>query len=504
MCPELSASHIANKRQEFYDIYSQICYEGTYIPNGRLREMVSTSVDRDEAMLLRFNLLQSVCVFPDSFRDVNGGSETMVVSLMLQSMLSILTNGFDGIHFLTQSRTPKNYMSNACMSEPKITFFRQPGVGVVTLATEAKGFGDSCRCCYSQLITCGGDAAIELCNQGVSIENVAIPVIAFTGLAIQFGAVYLMANSFPVLVMLSECLNPNGPIAMQLEISSWFIKFRAFYLQTCKLAADARPLPQQFEAVSLDCVHHFFKPVRQNFKEETQNFSNIKCSSYSFKLNQIMRMYELVSRVGNSNQLVLFPVGVIALPGSDVASTVALRNYLLTRLAKFYLSVDKSDHIPFIVFPYLSDEWTDKKPESAEHKAAYLNQVALTFDLLAQAGVAHLDARPANILWRILGGGCGVQVRLIDFEDVYQFGEVIPASFVKVVVKSYDTRYPIVAADQFRIVRACDKHNQFFREAIAQWVESDVAAFSEFTKSNHDAIYAKCFTISENEADSHV
>jgi hypothetical protein len=209
------------------------------------------------------------------------------------------------------------------------------------IVTECKGFEASCRCCYSQATTNGGNGAIELfLNYGLSLENSVVPVIAFTGLSIQFGAVYLMDYHFPVLVMLSECLNPIGSSeTTQLEMCSWLIKFVRFGISTVDLInisnhqeatiKNKKVNNTKEEGVVLKTTN-FFKPVRSISKKNSKHY----CSNRGIDLNHIMRMYKAASIVDDSIVSILFPIGVLAIPGAD-AQCHEIREFLLNLLEKF-------------------------------------------------------------------------------------------------------------------------------------------------------------------------
>jgi hypothetical protein len=91
--PDKSASRICNDNPEQYDIYAQICYADTYIPNERLRRMIESDVDIHSVMTLSSEL-RNIFIQPDSFRKVKNGSETMAVDTYLQLFLSCLSRLF--------------------------------------------------------------------------------------------------------------------------------------------------------------------------------------------------------------------------------------------------------------------------------------------------------------------------------------------------------------------------------------------------------------------------
>jgi len=75
-------------------------------------------------------------------------------------------------------------------------------------------------------------------------------------------------------------------------------------------------------------------------------------------------------------------------------------------------------------------------------------------------------------MWRPRGAS-GVELRLIDFEDAVLFGHVIPIQLINHVVENWDWRYPFKDGDEKVVQLAKPIHNNFFVEAVRQWVDDD-------------------------------
>ena len=114
-----------------------------------------------------------------------------------------------------------------------------------------------------------------------------------------------------------------------------------------------------------------------------------------------------------------------------------------------------------------------------------MEQLGYAIAVLNIAGVAHLDMRPPNIMWRgldLVNEEVGrVELYLIDFEEAILFNFAIPPQFVNIVVYNGDTRYPFTAEDEETVQVAKQLHNDFFLEAVSQWASSDIEDFQEFT-----------------------
>jgi hypothetical protein len=107
--------------------------------------------------------------------------------------------------------------------------------------------------------------------------------------------------------------------------------------------------------------------------------------------------------------------------------------------------------------------------------------LSIAINVLNLANIAHLDLRPANIMWREIKGQefSQVELQLIDFEDAVLFDYPIPTEFVKVVVTNCDARYPFKPGDEKTQQLANANHNLFFYEAVKHWTISEVESFQQ-------------------------
>eukprot|EP01038_Epipyxis_sp_PR26KG_P016917 gene16917-23218_t len=211
--PEVSASAIKNNYPECYDMYAQVCYAGTYVPNERIRELIAMRTDKSEQELLCARLIASI-PHPVSFRKFNCGSETAVVDPCFQLVLNLCTS--NKTIAIKRNITDMNCMSfSSCNPEPYISYPR--GVTLNSLRYAVTG------------------QSISLKKFGLSLADAAVPAIAFCGNSFQFGAVYLVEPCFPMFVVLSRVLSPFSSHEEQLELCSWLVKFKKISLRTCDL-----------------------------------------------------------------------------------------------------------------------------------------------------------------------------------------------------------------------------------------------------------------------------
>lgn len=93
---------------------------------------------------------------------------------------------------------------------------------------------------------------------------------------------------------------------------------------------------------------------------------------------------------------------------------------------------------------------------------------------LNETRVPHFDLRPSNLLWRITEDGTSspgearLEVMVIDFDDAFAFGEILPESFVKDM--KADRRFPLYYLHESLAQHACAEHNNFFVMAIQIWL----------------------------------
>ena len=196
------------------------------------------------------------------------------------------------------------------------------------LGVEAKGMEASVSQCFNQLISICGSSAMRLLDCGVDIENAVVPAIAFCGDAIQFGAVYLIDNSFPVLVMLSDVLSPVGSYDQQIELYIWLLRLFKFSEDTFDILNASRCAPAP-HGVCLS-LKYFFKPVR-DVKEGCKLLycgSKAERSRQSLQLNEMMRIYQQLHQIRGAESCVLFPVGIVSVPQEGISESADLRNEL--------------------------------------------------------------------------------------------------------------------------------------------------------------------------------
>eukprot|EP01032_Pedospumella_encystans_P011306 gene11306-13152_t len=489
--PSASASSIAKELPEIYDVFAQVCLEGTFIPNARLQKLVELNVDEQEVITFQCSLERSVR-YVDTFRNLPDGSAEALVEGNMYNLIAIIAGYCGGKKKITfgQENLIKNrgvHLAGSasgqyCMFGGK-ELFNSP----VVLGSAVSGVESSLRCCLPQLVALCGSACIELHRLGLPRELCVVPGVAMAGASCQFYAVYLVEDNFPVLVALSSALCPFGSLEQQFTIAQWGLRFAACAVATADLLTQSRAAERPHTAVSLNMAGYFAKPIRNGWPLLNHNpwgFIQrhiLSCSQMNVRLNRIMRLYEKLrlscrGEAVDIKSLVLFPEGVVTMPQNDAPIESKALLELLTRecAQNGFSSASGLCGCPVILFPRLSeaDGWrTDKPPPT--HRDSYLTQLRAAGEALNRAHIAHLDLRPSNIMWRAVCPSA-VEFYVIDFEDAELFDHVIPEEFVNAVVRASDHRYPFRYEDHHEKTQLAKKfHNDYFVEAITQWAMSE-------------------------------
>jgi hypothetical protein len=117
------------------------------------------------------------------------------------------------------------------------------------------------------------------------------------------------------------------------------------------------------------------------------------------------------------------------------------------------------------VYKRLGEEWTDNHP--GERRDAYCQAVTTAVTAVTAAGVAMLDLRPPNVMWRLHDDGT-VELRLIDFEFVLPEGYLVPAALIK--AQAADDRYDVSCyTERDDHFYASTRINQHWLEYIRDW-----------------------------------
>lgn len=425
----------------------------------------------------------------DSFRPIPLGSETMLSDLNLQHVLQIIPPMFPDpkLSVLKCTTTAvSNYLQRGMAAEHCYNF-KFESRNYVVVGTEAKGLEASIRQCYPQLIALCGSAAIELVRRGVSIEDAVVPGIAFAAGGIQICLIYLLKPCFPVLVAVTNVLNPLGSFEDQKLLAKWLLKCYLFGKRTAEIFIASTRVNSSMNKATLDTEQYFFKPVREGLKVHGQRIISedaLIISTQSSSLNYTMRVYETLHSTllgPMKRNLFLFPCGVITGIGEDSEGNDALKQVIEIACKRTPNFQDFDIRFkPIILFPLLVDYVTVKPPLRV--RDSYREKLAMAIECLNTAGIAHLDLRPDNIMWKENEDGTTVDMKIIDFETAVLFKDAIPRNYVTTMASDVEGRYPFneTTTDVLQYQFADQSHNDFFLEFIAKWLDSDIEIFDSF------------------------
>ena len=346
--------------------------------------------------------MQNSLLFVGAFRGITGGSEKYAVDGNLQRLLSLMAT-FCSKRQISSHKFEISkeiiQLANSASPEHCLCFFDgSSSAPQAVLVSEVKALKDSMRQCYPQFITAGGESVIGLNRAGLSREDSVVPGIVMAGSCIQFCAVYLLEDTFPVMVAMSQEISPFGSDKDQQLIAAWCLRFVYLADETADMLLyskeKAKVNNNNSAKFSLVINNYFAKPVRSS--HESPNDSKLISSKF-MKMNRLMEAYEILrlSCVDNNNddiisveKVILFPVGVVSVPGSDVAESLAIRNMLIEVFNSDNFYGDLT-HCPLILYPRLFDRdgWRNDKPPK-ELCQFYKEQLTITIRALDTAKIA--------------------------------------------------------------------------------------------------------------------
>eukprot|EP01031_Cornospumella_fuschlensis_P027769 gene27769-33538_t len=476
----VSASALAKADSIYYDAFlppfGYSPHEPTFLPNKRIQALVAraaelnaSSRNSSDMLELEYDLRYSLRL-PDSFDASTRSSETKVSDSNLKHLLDLVAQGSSQ---LVVKKDKLEFTIPLAKNELKPEYrIEGQSSGFHLVCSECKGSEASVNAATPQAFQLCADSALHMCHKGLSVEHCVVPGVVLAGDHVEIVAVHLIPHSFPCLVSLSRCIH----LSERWELSAWIVALREFALQSLSFIRNHQQ--DQLRSVEnyrilLSC-QLFFKPVLSKAKPKQDDVvgdTDVDASSRRSRLRIILAAYERLQRLqethSNGCEHVLFPVGVMSFPTLHTYSE-AVYKLLKARCQKFFLYSERNfQHVPLLVYQLLDEKsWTNTEKPPKEYRDQYVIALREVVDLLNEAGVAHMDLRPSNIMWRIDDSGRILEIRVIDFEDVCFFGTYI--DFADIL--SEDRRYPVapvVSGDQkARKVMACKSCNLWFYEAI--------------------------------------
>lgn len=341
----------------------------------------------------------------------------------------------------------------------------------ILIASESKGIDASYYTCLIQGMQAGGDSAIHL-SRYLDIDKVVFPVIFSYGGLLQIFAVYLIDGPFPVIVRLSDPIS-YATHSGKLMLACWTKVLTSFTLDTIDMLQTKQSLPLQFENIGLS-FKYFFKPILDFQNNCDLNYDYLNYGSRKINsLESMMSVYKRLSNVIDSDNYILYPVGMLSYPSSDSFFFQDIKD----SLKKFFAThfefkfQDMNSGCPVVVFPMLNNQWQITKPPQRLFKS-YLYGVATSVKIMNEALVAHCDLRSPNVMWKEEINNT-VSIRIIDFEDAVLIGSY----FKPLSAHKDDKRYPFL--DITTPVKITTFHNYWFLVALERWIYSPLKRFGD-------------------------
>lgn len=486
--PTTSASQIFSNPLEYDEFSATVDLIATFIPNERLRAILDCQPDQNQVNAFA-DFLRTKYKFALSLVHIQGGSETNLVDVNLQSVVRKLLEYFDAEHVelvhVQKMPQPDTYLAKNVQGEHSIY---DVSTNVVVIGCEAKGIRASHRQCIAQLLALCGNGAMGLYKRGVALNNCVSLGIAFADTGIQFCGVYLLDKSFPVFLNLSTVLHPLHHAE---EIAKWMLRL----VHGATLSLDDLHASTEIRKnvkLELNADSYFIKPIREGYKGATFRDEPYQTRSIlPSRLDHILRIYDRLhdhytrlQAYPTNSWAILFPEGCITVPSRESSFQEGL--IAAIHHEEHFRSLDLKLR-PCLLFPRLqmakkpSDSltlWRDFKPP-AHLVEPYMTAFRRAVSFLNEAGVIHFDLRPINVLWRSTNDG-NVELMLIDFDDALFSNQRIPHAFAKAM--RIDCRFPLYG--KIRDHWACAEHNNFYVAHQELWLSQDeYATFDDFMNS---------------------
>jgi hypothetical protein len=476
---KVSASSICSDHRDLYNIFAlpHSQQAESYIPNRRLRDLLDAheaSLKQDRLpveMPLLIAILEETILTAGSWEATSQASESKITDPNLAIFFTQIKNLLavsDSELKISQGplKIPLYLASQKSRPEHRLEW-----KDFILMGSEAKGVEKSQYDALVQGFQLGGDGAFKLRTR-LSIENCVVPIVLSFSDSFQIFAVYLIPEMIPAIVTLSAPLTYLSPEGRS-SIARWMLSLRDFTTQTLELLIMNKDQSPPY-GPCVPAQNLFFKPIIGNF-----------CSP-QITLSFVLQSYHRLSRLDEIDQnLFLFPIGLLNSPKQFNLEQQGGKDLLDACFRKYFDR--KKEQIakgcPVMVFEALSDEWSNEKP-LPQYVESYLEKLNMAIDCMNNAGVAHMDLRSRNVMWKSDGGELSsVSLKIIDFEDSLPFEK----EFKVPNYLAHDLRYPFYASTE-TFVTITEKQNDWFRIALTEWVRDPEPNFDNFISRESDRI----------------
>ena len=502
------------KQRNALDSYPFLPIEGIYIANQRFRDLVDNVGDfasrTSPSILSTTQPLRRTIYGLHTFSSIFNVQESFSTQPLLDAFLHNIkvmaeTSGLriQNVKRRQVQEILQNMPLSGANTEPEPCLSTKvANMTWICLVSEAKTPAASLLAALLQGCALGGDAAICQRIQGLNCSSCAVPIVLCASEFIQIAGAYLVEESVPVFCMLSRPLNRLLDKDLH-ELVVWQNCLADFIVQTVKLCKDAKRNTGTKRAPALNLTRYFLKPIRYEhmdiFGEPNLNPENAQkaekfTTNHRCVVNRMLQVYEKLRKNTRVASYISMPVGMLQLPSNENS-----KNYkqMVARIEKCFENHSLRDGdtkplTPLMVYEFL-EGWKNMSDSIQELGtdenlgSLIIKKIREVINLCNLEGVVFLDLRPANIMWREVDGV--VEIKLIDFEDVYLEGHPIDRSWVEEHRNDPRHNLETYTAGAHGLYHANTATNNFFVKSIRAYLEN--------TKNNYSLSFTDFMRLRE-------
>jgi hypothetical protein len=218
---------------------------------------------------------------------------------------------------------------------------------------------------------------------GVDSDDILVPVIASNGYLIQFAAVIMLKESFPVLIALSHVLDMTNDEQLD-EAARLLCCVENIVSIPLKIdTGTSTPNARVNKADSMKLSDAFHQKPLHTFFAATGNIQT-----------SLHRYFKIMARLHEREMCRPF-----------VCFPICVREF------------EDNVKVSSIVFPKLTG-YSIGLPETPELRTLFIQQLKVAISAFHAAGVVHMDLYLSNVMWRI-GEDSIVEIKVIDWDAAH-------------------------------------------------------------------------------------
>jgi len=335
----------------------------------------------------------------------------------------------------------------------------------VLVASEANGVDASAFVGLAQGCQCAGDGALLLRKAGLAVENCVVPGVLIYADCLQFYAAFLLPDHYPGFCFLSSPI-VFGSRQGRSEIAAWLLALRQHTTAMVELlkapgltittAAESRwafamPISTPTPFVPQLDATLFFKPIRLlKFPRDLPRQEDLH--PYRIAISETLEIYQRFYQSESCRQFVNFSIGWMQMPPAKEQPNL-VKNLTARVLEDRFKEIQLWQ--PYLVFERL--EMQTELHDDELHIDLYIKELKSALFCFEEAEVVHFDLRPQNIMWtcscksvQTKKQKCDegeekhvLQFKVIDWEESYCKGDIVPGFVVNAQKSDTFRRYPL-------------------------------------------------------------